>query len=373
VSAAAGVGAFLVLSLLVARGTDRRSFLRQSALGVGAVCVALALAGAVLYKSSYLQERAGNIIDRKNMRLELWRAAVLQWEMRPFLGTGGGTYRFYGRQFRAVEVQNDPVDVHNDYLHLLAEYGIVGFAGFLLFLAVHVRRGVKGFRHFAESAKQSGMRPLSNRLALNIGALCALAAYLVHSALDFNLHIPANALLMAFVFGMLANPDIRVPAPKHNFSAAWWPRLAVGLASLGILVQGVRLLPGEYFSERARISLRDEDPAAAINFGRKALKYEQGNPELYFYLGRALLASGNLQSSAEARRADYQGAVESFLHAKKLAPLDGAYALNAAYTLDQLGEFAAAEEMYGAARERDPRALAVTELYNYHLYQWSQL
>ena len=142
------------------------------------------------------------------MRIELWRAALKQWHLDPVFGTGAGTYRFYGRQFRSEQVQNDPVDVHNDYLHLLCEYGLVGLAGFLLFFSAHMRQGWRSLSRFVSNSGGGGGALLSTRRALHLGALAAVAAYVVHSALDFNLHIPANAILLAFVFGLLANPGM---------------------------------------------------------------------------------------------------------------------------------------------------------------------
>ncbi|MGI9088031.1 MAG: O-antigen ligase family protein [Chthoniobacterales bacterium] len=374
VSTMAGILAFLLLSVLASRFADRQTFFRYGIGGLVIAALAVALAGTLLFKSSYLHDRAGNIVDTKNVRLRLWEAAVQQWKLQPIVGTGGGTYLFYGRQFRAADMQNDPVDVHNDYLHLLAEYGVVGFAGFLLFFGAHVRRGVKSFRHFSRQKHARSSRPASNRLALNIGALCALATYTAHSVVDFNLHIPANALLMAFVLGMLANPGLHSMAEKKTTRfLSILPRLAVGGAALALLVQCARFYPGEYFAEKARTALRDElPPATTIAFAQKALTYDRRNPEVYFYLGRAELAFGDWETDAEARPAHLARAAENFLHAHAVAPLDGTYPLNAAYVLDRLGRFSEAENLYGIARGQDPRAIALAELYNFHLYQWRQ-
>lgn len=371
ISVIAGLFAFLLLSLLASRSGEGRAFVRNAALGAAVIGTVIALAGFLLFNSNYLRDRAGNIIDTKNMRLQLWASAIQQWELQPIVGTGGGSYRFYGRRFRAPDMQNDPIDVHNDYLHLLAEYGAVGFAAFLFFLAVHVRRGVKSFRHLCQEQRARGGRLLSDRLALNIGALCALSTYLVHSVVDFNLHIPANAMLMAFVVGMLANAGIRQKEPSTRL-ANLIPRFAVGVASVAILIQCGRFFPGEYWAEEARVALRDEKPDSAIAFAQKALSYESGNPEIYFYLGRAFLATGDSASNDAIQNADYTRAAEAFLEGEKLSPLDATFPLNAAFIFDLLRRYPEAEEMYGLARGRDPRGTAVADLYNFHLYRWRQ-
>ena len=83
---------------------------------------------------------------------------------------------------------------HNDYLQLLAELGVVGFAigAALAFSVVRtaVRRAV------------SSPDPRARYFA--VACAGALAAILVHSLADFNLYIPANAMLLAWIAGMTA-------------------------------------------------------------------------------------------------------------------------------------------------------------------------
>src|SRR5262249_39032723 len=151
----------------------------------------------------YLNDREWNATSEANVdRIDLWKAAVQQFQLDPIDGTGSGTYLFYGRQFRSASIDSDPVNVHNDYLHLLAEYGILGALGFLFFFGAHLGKGWKNYQRLGPKRIAVSTRVLSNNLALQIGALSAIAAYIVHSTLDFNLHIPANALLLAFVFGL---------------------------------------------------------------------------------------------------------------------------------------------------------------------------
>jgi O-antigen ligase len=164
-------------------------------------------------------------------------------------------------------MQSDPIDVHNDYLHLLCEYGAIGAAGFLLFLYAHLRHGLQSFIQFGPRRAARGASPLSNRLALNIGALCAVAAYIVHSTVDFNLHIPANALLLAFVFGLIANPDIKQTSETLHPDGNFLPRIAVALlseqfywfkasgcfqgeANTRVLLCGMRTVGGDFLAQQ---------------------------------------------------------------------------------------------------------------------------
>src|SRR5207248_4889414 len=177
-------------------------------------------------------------------------AAIEEWKTSPLFGTGSGTYLYFGRMFRTERIQNDPVHAHNDYLHLLAEYGVVGGALFLFFLVAHFWNGWKDFRRLGPKRVAVSNQLLSNSLALNLGALGSVAAYLVHSFVDFNLHIPANVLLLAFVFGVLTNAGVQREGEDSAvpMSILCWRALLL-ITGAFLAIQSFRFLPGEYFAE----------------------------------------------------------------------------------------------------------------------------
>jgi tetratricopeptide (TPR) repeat protein len=216
----------------------------------------------------------------------------------------------------------------------------------------------------------AGSSPLSDRLALNIGALSAIGAYLVHSMVDFNMHVPANALLIAFVFGILGDPGtpLGVEIPRTNLSVA--PGVAAAVLGAILLIQSARLLPGEYFAERARVTLEGEDPGGAVAEAKKALTYEQKNPDIYFYLGRGLEALGDEQRQPDNRNSYYDAAIAAFDKAHHLAPLEGSYPLDMAFVYDAMARFSEAEWMYDVARSRDPRSVMLANMYQMHLDTW---
>ncbi|HEY0368020.1 MAG TPA: O-antigen ligase family protein [Chthoniobacterales bacterium] len=367
VSTIASFVVFVALSILMLRAAFPARWFRFGL--IGAVTIALtACAGIVLiHESSFLSARASSVIDQKNVRMTLWKAAVQQWRLQPVIGTGAGTYRFYGREFRNEEMQNDPVDVHNDYLHLLCEYGLVGAAAFVIFFGAHLKYGCETMSALIKTTSTGGASALSNRTALFIGAWSAIGAYVVHSALDFNLHIPSNALLLAFVFGIAANPRSERHSTKTQQSLAIGTRWATALCAVLVLAATIRFAPGEFFTERARTALRDEDPVASLEFGRKAVAYDGSNPELFFYLGRAHMACAHRAEDRDQKRSCFEESVAAFRRATELAPLDGTYALDLAFAYDEMGRFEDAERMYSTARIRDPHSTAVSQLYSAHL------
>jgi hypothetical protein len=369
-SAGASVVVFAALSLIALRRGGSGLLVRFGGGGLLFLSAALAAIWFFIQQHAPLSRAVSNIFTPDQGRFDLWTAAVSQWQLQPWIGTGSGTYLFYGREFRTERMQMDPVDVHNDYLNLLCEYGVLGGALFLLCFAAHLRSGYRAFLRLGPRRIAAGALPLSDRLALDIGALCAVAAYVVHSAVDFNMHIPANALVMAFVVGILANPGVDPLRAREPRRAQLLPQLTVAAIALILLVQAVRLIPGEQRAEAARQALRDEEPARALSFAEEALQRERANPNIYFYQGRALLALAHDDEHASDRTALYGRALEAFETARRLAPLDETYPLELAYVYDQLGRFEEGEKMYALARERDPRSDAIAQLYAAHREEW---
>ena len=369
-SVAASFALFGVVSFSLLRSAGAKILLRLG--GAGAIIAAILLASAVLVisHSRDLSDRATNVVDKENMRLDLWKAAIEQWKVSPIFGTGAGTYVIYGRMFRTERMQLDPIYTHNDYLQLLAEYGLIGAALLALFLIVHIRNG---FRHFARLGPRriaaSGQMP-SNALALNVGGLCAVAAYIVHSVFDFNLHIPANLLVMAFVFGILANADtVRARNGMAQPVSMRWRWLPAVLALI-LGWQCFHLAPGAYFAERARVALRDYRLIEAVSQGISGIAAAPKNPELFFTLGRARVLLAESMDDPRARDSFYRAALDDFLKARSLAPSDETFAIESGLTFDALRRFEEAEWMFFEARRLDPKSLATAGYYQSHLMRW---
>jgi len=357
---------FCTLSLMVVKTAFPERFARVTAI----VVILLLLMSAtlpVLVTSQLVRHRVSEIFT-PNMRVQLWQAALHQAKLDPLFGTGSGTYLYYGRKFRHPDVQRDPVRVHNDYLELLAEFGILGGAGFLFFLGSHLWSGFHSFRWLATKRLQFSLDWRSSSLALNIGCLCAIAAYLVHSVVDFNLHIPANALLMAFVFGILANPGLETfqagAATIITNRAFQWMLPPLGVA---LLVLGGPKLPGEYYAEKARVALRDGNFGGAVQAAKAGIVYEKSNPDLFYYLGEARRNIGDAATAPELKTIFYRLASDSFKQGLEIFPQDVRLLLIEGWTMDALGQDSEANKYFIEAVKWDPNWEQVHQSYKAHL------
>src|SRR5450631_1544970 len=120
-----------------------------------------------------------------DIRFKINRDTLRMFEHRPILGWGLGTFETVYPQFRSFYTNFLVDKAHNDYLQLLAETGVVGFALMIWFLVSSFRTALPKIRNW----------PSNVNGAVALAALVGISGILVHSLVDFNLEIPANALL----------------------------------------------------------------------------------------------------------------------------------------------------------------------------------
>ena len=329
----------------------------------------------VMTKSASLQARAGETLTVDVSRMRLWQAAWKQFRLSPVVGTGSGTYLYYGRQFRNPALYTDPVHAHNDYFELLAEYGILGIITAVIFLETHLRRGWNSITQRLQAGvdfQGSG----SNSLALTIGALSAAGTCLTHCLLDFNLHMPANLLTAALVFGLLATPGEGSEMVSEEEKPGWPAFLRLALPALGILIV-VRIMPtapAEYYAERTRTLLADWHRSASPELNeemeglaRRGLESDPHNPELYAAIAEAQSAQGDLATDAQAKAKFYEQAIEQYRKSLEYAPGNVGYVLGLAGALDTAGRFAEADPLLERAIQLDPKGGVVHTMRANHL------
>ena len=127
----------------------------------------------------------------------------------PLKGSGLGTLVDVYPRYETVYDGRLVDHVHNDYMEGLAETGLVGGLCGVFFLWELYRESRKAFA--AEQAHLS--------LALHAAGIAAIAGLLFHSLVDFNLHIPANALLFLLQSFIATSPPLpsnasRLPRAK---------------------------------------------------------------------------------------------------------------------------------------------------------------
>jgi O-antigen ligase len=126
-------------------------------------------------------------------RTDAGRTAMALVKDYPLVGSGGGSFYTVFFSYRPPRYGNNFVDhAHNDYVEIAADYGLVGLG--ILGLLV-VLTAVTTVRVMA--TRQS---PLAWGVAF--GVTMAIVALALHSTVDFNLQIPANAMTIVVILAM---------------------------------------------------------------------------------------------------------------------------------------------------------------------------
>jgi len=136
-------------------------------------------------------------------RISMDRGAVHIFLDHVLMGCGVGTlvdvFPLYETAYDGKVVDH----VHNDYLETLAETGLIGGicgAAFLFLLFREARKNLVAEQgHFSR--------------ALHAGAIAALFGILLHSLVDFNLQIPANAMLFLVQASLATAPPLASNSP----------------------------------------------------------------------------------------------------------------------------------------------------------------
>jgi O-antigen ligase len=135
-------------------------------------------------------------------RREVWGATWLLIRSNPLVGTGFGAYGVAITRFHDASGKWVPEAAHNDYLELLSAGGLIGAALVVWLVTVFIRRA----RNQLLNAK-----PLSRAACL--AALTGLLGVMAHSAVDFGLHVTANAVVFLALV-VIATKEL--PAEKQK-------------------------------------------------------------------------------------------------------------------------------------------------------------
>ncbi len=301
---------------------------------------------------SQIQTPGGALND--DGRFAIWRSAVQLWRENIWFGVGPGHFAYRFGKYRPAIIQTNPDRAHNDYLNTLTDFGIVGALlvasawVVLYFCAVWTWRFVRG-------SPQTIGEHFSNKLTLVLGTSIGLVAILVHSFVDFNTHIPANAIVMVTLMAILTC-YLRFATDRYWFTAQLWTKtlltiaLAAGLAYLGL--QTTRLGGESFWLMRAKKA--DTASDAQIAALQKAFSIEPKNFETARAIGEAYRLR-SFQNTGDYEQQAFD-AMKWFQRATDLNPYDDSSFLRYGICLDQVGKHDEALAYFDKANRLEPNS-----------------
>jgi O-antigen ligase len=156
-----------------------------------ALLLLLVLLGAgTFFVTNYLSQTAGYMrhVEESESgskfilatRFDIWTAAERMWLDHFWWGVGPAHYDYRFREYRPESTQMRPDRAHNDYLNLLADWGMAGGIIVLAGAAIFVAGLAKTWRYVRRSERDFGSGQ-SNRFAFFLGAAMKPSGWRVQS------------------------------------------------------------------------------------------------------------------------------------------------------------------------------------------------
>jgi O-antigen ligase len=318
---------------------------------VAAAVFFLAALGAVFTQSSFAQDRLGEVRDVLSsgrvsgyVRIELDRDALRIARDHPFFGTGPATFIFVHPRYQDSTFAYKAVLTHDDYLNCLDDYGLAGFGLAMIFVfgvtLAFLNRVRAEFRWADRTVVAAGF-----------AAWCAL---LIHSAVDFNMHIPANAMiLLSFVaLGLRRLPGEESPRHWSTFSLAplgRWLGGALLVLALAYGLEVARTAVSDILYERAFAKAENVPTDQSVAALESALAYDPGNANAILLLGDVYRVQAINEKAFPDRVAAAQQALAAYQRALKASPLDDTIEGRMGLTFDLMRRYPEAFFCYKAA------------------------
>jgi hypothetical protein len=323
---------------------------------VAGLTVMVAILGTIFVSSRVVKHRVADMTERieggelnKYLRVQLTLDALHIARDYPVFGTGPATYIFMDPRYQGNSLDVRAVFTHDDYLNCLDDYGLVGFA-LAMFFVFAVTLALWG--------RIGGDSTWHDRVLVAAG-LAAWTALLVHSFLDFNLHIPANAMMLFALTGLALRRSPAEDAPAHwsTISLVSCRRpLSWGLAIFSLLygAEVVRTalsdIPYEMALGRAEIA----PTIQSIRGVEQALAFDSDNAQALTLLGDLHRVRATRAENNDDRMDESQQSVDAYQRALRANPLDDNIRARMGLTYDLMQKYPEAYRCYHAAVTAQP-------------------
>ena len=157
-------------------------------------------------------------------RIQIWKDTKQLIKDYPLFGCGAGSYDSCFLRYKTVAPMNTVDYAHNDYLQVLAEFGVFGFVAGLIFVARLLMLTIRG----------AFSRGSSDNRFIAIACLGSMTAILLHSLVDFNMYVPTNGFAFAWVLGLAAAASPRRRKIPEKLAGSSRPAFTVRQDSLGV-------------------------------------------------------------------------------------------------------------------------------------------
>jgi len=300
-------------------------------------------------------------------RLQMWNAALQMGKDHPWCGVGPGHFDVVFPNYRPQPFQMRPDHAHCDYLELFADWGMVGSIIVFGGVGIFIFGLIQTWPHIRRQENDLGSA-MSNRYAFFLGTVCGLFALGVHSLVDFNLHIPANAIVGVVLLGLIMS-NIRFATKRY------WAGMQIPLKSVAtiILCSVIVYLCAQMWRRGAEelwlVKAEQLSPFSPeqVEDLKKALTYQPADYQTTYNIGECYWARSLNGDEDYADQANQ--ALSYYTMSAKLNMHDPDSRVRSGSCLDWLGRHDEAEKLFSEAELRDPNGDFVAGNIGWHFMQ----
>jgi len=205
---------FSSIFVLVLLYSYRRDFFKKNKLSFALLLLVIFAITLVYSIPGFLNVRESTVIERglsavnfkssASQRFLIWNSALELIKEKPFLGWGVGTFgvhypeaqgKFLSRKENKdyLPQANRSINVHNDYLHIWTEEGLIGLFLFLGIIACFYRK-LFSFLRKNKNEKSS---------LFLIFFAGGITSFLIHAGVSFPFHIVQNGMVFFFLLALV--------------------------------------------------------------------------------------------------------------------------------------------------------------------------
>ncbi|MBA7515602.1 Photosystem I assembly protein Ycf3 [subsurface metagenome] len=289
-----GAMAFFAGAKLMAEGGMKKIFKslfsKKSLIIISLMVICLGL----LIRYDYSKKRHSftkkflSIADLKNPatrhRFVMWRTGIDIIKEHPLLGTGMGTFKKIHPKYQSKYLRTKKYGrfkglskfIHNDYLEITTNTGILGLGTFLWLIVTFYRTGLKRLKQISESKYSPN---------LLIIILSSLTAVLIHSFFHYSFYLPTTGMLFWLWLGLLNTDGPKLEKTKENIRPSIIRQSATVLITILLLVWVTKPFMASLYFDRAGYYRRSGDYNKAIVMYKKCMKFNPSDEKAHNNLG----------------------------------------------------------------------------------------
>ncbi len=313
-----GAMAFFVSAKLMAEGGMKKIlkslFTKKSLLIIFlmAICLGLLIRYDYNRKRHSFTRKFLSIANLKNPatrhRFVMWRTGIDIIKEHPLLGTGMGTFKKIHPKYQGKYLETKKYGrfkglskfIHNDYLEITANTGILGLGTFLWLIVILYWTGLKRLKQINESKYSPN---------LLIIILSSLTAVLIHSFFHYSFYLPTTSMLFWLWLGLLNTDGPKLEKAKENIRPSIIRQGATVLITILLLVWVTKPFMASLYFDRATYYSMSGDYDKAIAMYKKSINFNPRDEKVHNNLGNVYRKMGL-----------YGEAMEGYAEALKINP-----------------------------------------------------